>query len=104
MGSVPFYRPPAELGKPVADPAMWIGQDLAADTSWLLPVSDGALEDLKSLAAHIRPRIAEDPNQLLSPTRDAPPFGRFAKTLNEVRHSLKDGLGLAVHRGLSAQE
>lgn len=104
MDPVPLYRPPAELGKPVVDPAMWTGHDLAVDTSWLLPVSDGALEDLKSLAAHIRPQIAEDPNQLLTLTRDDLPIGRFAKTLDEVRHSLKDGLGLAVVRGLPVQE
>ena len=104
MVPVPKKRVHAEIGKPVIDPSVWTAQDLAKDKSWLITVSEGELEDLRYIASTIRPRIAEDPNQLLLLTRDDLPIGRFAKTLAKVRHGLRDGLGLAIVRGLPVEE
>ena len=95
MEPAPIYRPPSEPGKPVADPAIWTGQGLAADASWQLPLSDGAPKDIKFLAAHIRPRGADDPRKLLTLTHADLPIGLLAQT--------RDALGLAVIRGISVQ-
>jgi len=98
------HRNHAVAGEPVIDPAHWTGKELEADTSWLERLGAGELDDLKSLADQIRPKIEADPNVLLTLTKEDLPIGRFAETLDRVRKRLNEGVGLAVIRGLPVKE
>ncbi len=94
----------ATAGKPVVDPADWTGKALEEDTSWIIELGVGALDDLKHLADHLRPKIAGNPNALLDFTKDDMPIGRFSRILDRVRHILVNGVGVSVIRGLPVGE
>ena len=90
--------------RPVIDPAAWTGKALEADTSWIIELDHGALDDLKYLADQLRPKIEGNPGALLNFTRDDMPIGRFTGVLDRVRHMLVDGVGVTVLRGLPVTE
>ena len=55
------FRSYATVGRPVIDPAAWTGKALEADTSWIIELDHGALDDLKYLADQLRPKIEGNP-------------------------------------------
>jgi hypothetical protein len=93
-------RLPAELGKPVIDPAQWTHHELEQDKSWLYQLSTAEIESLQVMAQNVRAKIGNDPNGLLKLGKDDFNLGAFAPTLQRIRQQLKDGLGVALIRGL----
>ncbi len=93
-------RPTAVLGQPVVDPAVWTGADLESNQSWLYALSPREIDDLLAMAKTVRPLIGNDPNGLLRLDKEAFELGSFEPRLREIWHQLKDGLGVALIRGL----
>jgi hypothetical protein len=94
----------AEPGKPVMDPSIWTGKELESRSDWIVPLDQTILDDLKTMASSVRERIGDDPSKLLDLTKDDFDIGSFAGPLGTVRQQLKDGLGLAVIRGLPVDD
>ncbi len=86
--------------QPVDDPADWVGSDLASKKDWLFTLSDREISDLVDMARGVRPRLKEDADLLLDTTRSDFDLGVFGDTLDAVYATLKDGLGIALIRGL----
>lgn len=96
----PRHRPPAQLGKPVVDPADWQGTDLETRSDWRHVLSDAESHDLKAMAGQVVDRIGDDPNGLLTLTRADFNLGAFSRQIPWLRETLQDGLGVALIRGL----
>ncbi|MFN3735791.1 TauD/TfdA family dioxygenase [Hydrogenophaga sp.] len=101
---ITLRRPAAVLGKPVVDPAAWQGADLEQNQSWLYPLESNEIDALLAMAKSVRPLIGNDPNGLLKLGKDAFKLGVFEKRLEEIWQQLKDGLGVALIRGLPLAE
>ena len=97
-------RSPTVLGKPVTDPAIWTGEDLQENNSWLYLLSSEEVDALLTMAKQVRPLIGSDPNKLLELGKEHFKLGVFQSTLNNIWHQLKDGLGAALIRGLPLQQ
>ena len=93
-------RAPAVPGRPVVDPAAWTGSDLEKREDWIYRLTEREIGDLLAMAKSVGGRIGGDSNLLLRAGRDDFDLGAFASRLAEIRHDLKDGLGLALIRGL----
>jgi hypothetical protein len=79
-----------------ASPAAWTVADLAADTRWVVSLSDAARGDLVSAV-----RKARDPDKTLFDYRRADfDLGRAWKPITECLREIKEGLGFALLRGL----
>ncbi|MBT6272532.1 MAG: TauD/TfdA family dioxygenase [Chromatiales bacterium] len=87
-------------GRPVLDPAQWLGSDLADRSDWIHLLSDAETSGLTEMASRLRPSIGDDPTRLLSIRKDAFELGTFRATLTKIQSELRDGLGLALIRGL----
>lgn len=96
----PGGRAPAVPGKPVIDPADWTGADLAQREDWIYRLTDGEIGDLLSMAKAVRERIGDDPIGLLRTRREDFDLGAFDDSLTAIRRDLRDGLGVALIRGL----
>ena len=90
----------AVLGQPISDPAVWTGRDLETDRSWLYHLTADEINSLLTMAREARRRIGNDPNGLVELGRDDFDLGAFKPTMELLRHQLKDGLGVALIRGL----
>ena len=88
------------LGKPVIDPAIWTKEDLAATDDWLYLLSDAEIDGLVKMAADYRAKFGDEPNALLATTKDDFDLDAFGETLPQIYGQLKDGLGIALLRGL----
>ena len=97
-------RSKAMPGEAVMDPADWKGSDLETDTRWLYRLKDEDIKALLGMAAQVRVKIGEDPNKLLEMGMTDFPLGSFQPTLYSIYSELKDGLGVALIRGLPAAE
>ena len=104
MPFMPQRRTPAQAGRPVCDPANWTAADLAGETAWIHALTPAELTDLRAAGQAALQHIDGDPGRLLDLGRDAFDLGRFALPLARIRRDLKDGLGLALIRGLPAAE
>lgn len=93
-------RKVAILGEPVVDPAAWTGADLASDQSWRYDLAPRDIDSLMVMARAVRARIGTDADRLMQLPKDAFALGAFAQTLEHVREQLRDGLGVALLRGL----
>lgn len=97
-------REPAGLGRPAVDPAEWTGADLARDTRWVYTLDAQDIAALRAMVAPVMKKIAGDPNGLLALPREAFELGSFAPRLADIRHALKDGLGVALLRRLPMED
>jgi len=97
-------RSPAALGTPVVDPAAWKGKDLQDDSSWLYQLSSKDIAALIDMAKQVRPLIGDDPSRLLALDRTHFNLGAFEETLARIWLQLKDGLGVALIRGLPLKD
>jgi hypothetical protein len=88
------------LGQPAIDPANWTKADLAATEDWLYKLSDSEVDGLVQMAERYRSRFGDDPNALMQTTKDDFELGVFGETLSAVYAQLKEGLGIALLRGL----
>ncbi len=104
MHFTPQRRTPAQPGQPVSDPANWVAADLQGETSWIHHLTALELADLRAAGQAALERIGGDPARLTELGREAFDLGRFALPLARIRRDVKDGLGLALVRGLPAAE
>ena len=97
-------REPAVPGRPVIGPACWMAAELAARDDWIFQLSKDEIANLKDMAASVRRRIGDDPNGLLETGSDDFDLGTFAETLKAIMRIIKDGVGVALIRGLPVTE
>ncbi|MEP1207505.1 MAG: TauD/TfdA family dioxygenase [Rhizobiaceae bacterium] len=88
----------------VVDRADWTGGEIASGDGWLNILTDTEIADLKLMAAAVRPHLQEDPNSLLDMSKDDFQLGCFAPRLADIFDGLKNGLGLALIRGLPIED
>jgi hypothetical protein len=101
MDDTRALRTEAVPGRPVTDPACWTADELAARADdWILALSEAEISHLEGMATAIQARIGDDPNGLLALSRDDFDLGPFAATVDRALEILKDGVGLALIRGL----
>jgi hypothetical protein len=88
----------------VSDNADWTGADLASGRGWLFTLSEAEIADLRAMAEAVRPQTKGDPDSLKGMGRDHFDLGAFGSTLETVYDALKNGLGIALVRGLPIDE
>lgn len=93
-------RPAARIGKPVIDPAGWVGHDLRATNEWIHQLSDAEIDSLREMARAVRHSVGDDLTRLLAMDRNAFNLGAFDDPMRRVYAQLKDGLGVMLIRGL----
>tara|TARA_R110000868_G_scaffold39376_11_gene137172 strand:- start:4029 stop:5090 length:1062 start_codon:yes stop_codon:yes gene_type:complete len=93
-------REPAEAGKPVIDPAVWTGAEMAGRTDWIYTLTTEDTAALGDLAKRVRATIGDDPNGLLQIARADADLGAFGAPMAEIFHQLKDGHGFELIRGM----
>lgn len=93
-------REPAVSGHPVIDPADWRGDELAQRSDWIFQLTDKDVDSLVGMSERIRRQIHDDPNKLLELRAGDFDLGGAEEVVRSVRQTLKDGLGLALIRGL----
>ena len=91
-------------GLPVVDSAVWVGAEIDARNDWLYQLSETEIDGLVSMARTVRQKIGDDPNALLTTTAQDFDLGVFANSLTEIRHDLKDGLGLGPRRSIELDD
>jgi hypothetical protein len=89
-------REPGAPLEPVRDPAGWQPDAIAADESWIYPLSDADIADIADAVAAVRAKG----HGIVDITREGFPLGRFAATVGDLRSELRDGRGLVMLRGL----
>jgi hypothetical protein len=82
--------------KPVVDPAVWTAADLAADKSWVHPLSAADISELDALIAELEPRISD----VLEIARDDIDLPTLGPRLAKIGKDIIDGRGLALIRGV----
>ena len=93
-------REAARPGKPVVDPANWHGNDLMARADWMYVADSSETTHLVDMARKFAKRLGDDAGRLLTTTRADFDLGPFADRLQAITAQVKDGLGLALYRGL----
>ncbi len=89
--------PPEHRPEVIDRPSCWIGADLKSRIAeWVYKLSDADVAQLERAAAHYL-SLGRDVGEI---SRDAFPLGTLADHLRELRHSLIDGIGFQVIRGL----
>jgi hypothetical protein len=97
-------RRAAVKGQPVVDPAAWTAAELAGSEDWIIRIDAENASDLRRMASEYRSRFGDDPNSLLTRTRQDFDLGSFAEKVEHVASELKSGKGLALVRGLPIQD
>lgn len=90
------HREPAELMKPIVDPAGWLPQDFEANDGWIYRLSDGEISEIVDAVDMVEAKGLA----ILEVTRDNFPLPRFSKALADIRNELTEGRGFALLRGL----
>jgi hypothetical protein len=93
-------RTPAEPRKPVTDPAVWTGQDMAARDDWIYTLGGDDIAALGDIAKQVRARIGDDADGLLGLDPADIDLGAFGAPMAEVFHQIKDGRGFQLIRGM----
>ncbi len=84
----------------VTDKADWVGSDLDTRSNWLFELTVDEIDGLRRMAGVVRPGLNGDANALLKMGQDRFDLGPFAAKLADVYAEIRDGLGLALVRGL----
>ena len=92
-------RQPAELGKPLVDPADWYPGDVAGSDTWIYRLSEAELTEIDTAIAGVQARGLD----IIRITRDKFPLPNFGAVLAEIREELIDGRGFAMIRGLDLE-
>jgi len=98
------YRSTAQKGQPVSDAAGWMARDLAENDDWIIKPSSSDIAALKAMAKTYRSKFGDEPGSLLHREKEDFDPGGFIKSLNTISHTLKDGKGLVLIRGLPMDE
>ncbi len=97
-------RNKARPGETVKDPADWSDTELMANSDWNYEANGAEITHLVDMARHIYGRIGDDSKRLLLMTQNDFDLGPFADRLKAIMSQVKDGLGLALYRGLPMDE
>jgi hypothetical protein len=90
---------PAELLKPIKDPAAWAPEDYADKDNWLYRLSDAEVgEVMDAVAAVEKQGLA-----LMEINRDNFHLPRFGKMLHAIREEIMLGRGFCVLRGMPVE-
>lgn len=89
---------------PVKDHSVWTGSALSTREDWQYFLTAPEIDALKQMAADIRPLLNGDPNRLLSLPRDSFNVGVLLPKLQQMYADLKQGLGIALIKGLPIHE
>ena len=95
----PRHREPAELMKPIVDPAAWYPDDIEGSDAWVYRMSDAETGDVLDAVAAVENRGLD----LKDITRDDFPLPRFSEAVAEIRDELLDGRGFAIIKGLPVE-
>ena len=87
-------REPAELLKPVVDPAAWYPAEMASSECWIYRLSDTENDEIE---AAVRSAESQD---ILTVGKKEFSLPRLAPVLAEVQHELMRGRGFALLRGV----
>ena len=93
-------RETAIPGKPVVDPAVWTGAEMAARGDWIYELSAADIASLSEMVKTVRAEIGDDPNGLLPLRREELDLGDFAQPMAEIYRQIEDGRGFQLIRGL----
>lgn len=86
------------LRQPVAGPSAWTSAELAADPSWIYPLSAGDIGELEAAADAVRSKGL----RLYEFGLDDFPLPGLSATMANIVDQLKNGRGCALIRGLDA--
>ncbi len=92
----PRHREPAQLMKPIVDPAAWHPDELKGTDAWVYRLSEAEIAELFDAVAGVEARGFE----LKHVTQDDFPLPKFSKAAAEIREELLDGRGFAIIKGL----
>lgn len=92
-------REPAELGKPLVDPAEWYPDDINGSDAWIYTLSESELGEIEAAVAGVEARGLD----IKDITKADFPLPGFAAALDDVRGELLDGRGFALIRGLDLE-
>jgi alpha-ketoglutarate-dependent taurine dioxygenase len=95
----PRHREPAELMKPIVDPAGWYPDELRESGAWYYRVSDEEIADLFDAVAAVEARQAD----LKDVTKDDFPLTVFGPAIAEVRDEVLHGRGFAFFKGIPVE-
>lgn len=90
--------------QPVSDNAVWTGSTLSSGEGWRYFLEASEINDLKKMAASVRPLLDDDPGQLMFLPKDQFNLGAFTARLKQIYAGLKQGLGIALIKGLPIDE
>lgn len=92
----PRHREPAELGKPIVDPAAWHPEDFAGSQEWVYRMNDTEIGEVLDAVDRIGGRGL----QMIDVTKEDFEVPTLAAGLAEVGDELMEGRGFALIRGL----
>lgn len=92
-------REPAELLRPVVDPAGWYREDFAGRDSWMYRLSAAEIAELHEAVAAVEARGLD----LKDVTRDDFPLPTLGATLADIAEEIMMGRGFALIRGLPVE-
>ncbi len=92
----PRHREPAELMKPVVDPAGWYPDDIRDGEPWVWRLSEAEIDDIFAAVAALEARKAD----LKDVTKDDFPLPVFGPAVAEIRDEIISGRGFAFIKGL----
>ncbi|MGB0576421.1 MAG: TauD/TfdA family dioxygenase [Alphaproteobacteria bacterium] len=93
-------REPAELGKPLVDPALWYPKDILANDEWMYRLSDSEVAEVKAAVAGVVERGLD----IKDITKEDFPLPTLAPRLQEVQDELMEGRGIVLIKGLPIDE
>ncbi len=93
-------RPPAQVLKPVIDPAGWLPAEIEANENWVYRFTNKEIAEIMDAAAAVEARGTP----LLDIRRDDFPLPKTSATLAIIYDELKNGRGFVQMRGLPVAE
>ena len=89
-----------DLPQKLTGPSAWIGSEMARNPErWLYHLSDDDIADLEQAAEHFL-SLGRDVGEI---TRKDFPLQGFTRHLAELRHTMREGVGVEVLRGLPVE-
>ncbi len=92
-------RQPAEMLKPLVDPAEWYPNDFDGSDAWIYRLSQAEIAEIEAAVAGVEQRGLD----IKDIRREDFPLPEFSAALAEIRAELLDGRGFAVIRGLPVE-
>ena len=89
-------RQPAELGKPLVDPAIWYPKDILANDEWIYHLSETEIAEVEAAVA----LVVERGLDIKDITREKFPLPKLAPRLQEMQDELMEGRGLVLIKNL----